>query len=164
MNLLCFQLVQQLASLHTKRLMVNFEMDEAQQEREIEDKTAEITQIFHHAESILKAFSQRTEDPNIPSAERQVRKNMQMSMAKKLQNLGMSFRATQKQYMGRLNSQKQGGSSTLDFLSETEKKAAAGDFVDQGFTVAQITALEDVEQVRFELSNMDPSNDYCNRL
>lgn len=127
--------------------MVNFETDEAQQEREIDAKTREITEIFHHSEAILKAFSKRTDDPNLPVAERTLRKNIQMNMAKRLQNLGMSFRATQKQYMGQLNSQKQGGSSTLDYLTESERKVAAGDFVDQGFTVAQMTALEDVEQV-----------------
>lgn len=49
--------------------------------------------------------------------------------------------------MGRLNSQKQGGSSQLDYLTEADKKAAAGDFVDSGFNMAQMTALEDVEGV-----------------
>jgi syntaxin 16 len=137
----------QLSALHSKRLMVNFETDELQQEREIEAKTREITDIFHHAEGILKSFNKKSEDPNISAAERTLRKNIQMNMAKRLQNLGMTFRANQKQYMGRLNSQKQGGSSTLDYLTESEKKVAAGEFVDQGFTVAQMTALEDVEQL-----------------
>lgn len=90
--------VQQLSALHTKRLMVNFETDEAQQERDIESKTREITDIFHHAEGILKTFSKRTEDPNLTVAERTLRKNIQMNMAKRLQNLGMTFRATQKVY------------------------------------------------------------------
>lgn len=88
--------VQQLSALHTKRLMVNFETDEAQQEREIEAKTREVTDIFHHAEGTLKTFSKRTEDPNLTVAERTLRKNIQMNMAKRLQNLGMTFRATQK--------------------------------------------------------------------
>lgn len=88
--------VRELNALHTKRLMVNFELDEAQQEREIDSKTHEITEIFHHAESILKRFGKQSEDPSTPAAERTVRKNMQMSMARKLQGLSMSFRATQK--------------------------------------------------------------------
>lgn len=137
----------QLSALHTKRLMVNFETDESAQEREIESKTREITDLFHHAEGILKAFSKKTENSGITAAERQMRKNIQMNIAKRLQNLGMTFRANQKQYMGRLNSQKKGGGSQLDFLTESEKKVAAGDFVDSGFTVAQMTALEDVEQL-----------------
>lgn len=35
--------------MHSKRLMVNFESDEAQQERDIDSKTREITEVFHHA-------------------------------------------------------------------------------------------------------------------
>jgi len=46
--------VRELGALHTKRLMVNFESDETQQEREIEAKTHEITEVFHHAEKVLK--------------------------------------------------------------------------------------------------------------
>ncbi len=88
--------MQELTALHTKRLMVNFESDEAQQEREITAKTAEITEVFHHAEAILKRFSKLADDPNIPAAERTVRKNMQINMAKRVQTLSMTFRATQK--------------------------------------------------------------------
>lgn len=76
--------------------MVNFETDEAQQERDIEAKTREITEVFYHAESILKKFAKQSEDPKLTTSERTVRKNMQMSMAKKLQGLSTSFRATQK--------------------------------------------------------------------
>lgn len=77
-------------------MKVNFETDETEQEREIEAKTREITEVFHHAEGLLKRFNKLAEDPNLTAPERTVRKNMQMSMAKKLQGLSMSFRATQK--------------------------------------------------------------------
>jgi hypothetical protein len=76
--------------------MVNFETDEAHQEREIDAKTREITDCFHHAESVLKRFGKQSEDPNLSVADRTVRKNMQMSMARKIQGLSMSFRSTQK--------------------------------------------------------------------
>jgi uncharacterized protein YoxC len=85
-----------LSALHTKRLMVNFENDETEQERDIEMKTREVTEIFHHAEGLLKKFNKLSDDPNLPAPEKQVRKNMQTSMAKKLQSLSMSFRSTQK--------------------------------------------------------------------
>lgn len=88
--------MQELTSLHTKRLMVNFETDEQQQEREIEAKTSEITDIFHHSEGLLKQFSKLANDPKLQPAETKVRKNMQSNMAKKVQNLSMQFRATQK--------------------------------------------------------------------
>lgn len=76
--------------------MVNFETDESQQEREIDGKTREITAVFHHAEGVLKRFGKDSERPNIEEAEKKVRRNMQMSIAKKLQGLSMTFRSTQK--------------------------------------------------------------------
>jgi hypothetical protein len=78
--------------------MVNFESDEARQERDIDIKTREITDLFHHAENVLKRFAKQSEDPSITEADRTVRKNMQMSMAKKIQGLSMSFRSSQKVY------------------------------------------------------------------
>ncbi len=89
-------IVSEIDSLHRKRLKVNFETDEAQQEFEIESKTREITEIFHHAETLLKRFGKQSEDPSLTSAERTVRKNMQMAMAKKLQSLSLGFRSQQK--------------------------------------------------------------------
>lgn len=76
--------------------MVNFETDEAHQEREIDAKTREITDLFHHAENVLKRFGKQSEDTTLSVADRTVRKNMQMSMARKIQGLSMSFRSTQK--------------------------------------------------------------------
>jgi hypothetical protein len=83
-------------ALHRKRLKVNFETDELQQEREIENKTREVTEVFHHAEGLLKKFGKQSEDPNVTAGEKTVRKNMQMAMAKKLQSLSLSFRSQQK--------------------------------------------------------------------
>jgi syntaxin 16 len=84
-------------ALHRKRLKVNFEEDETQQERAIEQKTREVTEVFHHAEGLLKKFGNQTlNDPDLTIAERTVRKNMQMSIAHRLQGLSLSFRAQQK--------------------------------------------------------------------
>lgn len=88
--------VRELAQLHTKRLMVDFSSSEEHKEREIDAKTREITELFHHAESVLKRFAKQSEDPSLTVADRTVRKNMQMSMARKIQGLSMSFRSTQK--------------------------------------------------------------------
>eukprot|EP01031_Cornospumella_fuschlensis_P040236 gene40236-49028_t len=114
--------VNELNNLHKKRLKVDFETDETQQEREIDSKTREITEVFRHAENLLKRFGKQSEAPGLTGEERAVRKNMQMSMAKKLQSLSMSFRSTQKQYMTQLQDQKNGGGApSLDFLNETKK-------------------------------------------
>ena len=95
-NTLPLLIVKELNALHQKRLMVNFEADESQQEREIDGKTHEITTLFHHAETVLKKFAKQAEDKNLSLADQTVRKNMQMSMAKKLQGVSISFRSTQK--------------------------------------------------------------------
>lgn len=126
--------------------MVNFEMDEVQQEREIESKTREITEVFHHAESLLKKFSKQTDvNQDLTPAEKTVRKNLQMSMAKKLQTLSISFRTSQRSYMTNLQAQKNGtGSQAFDFLSEQKRPA---EFVDRGFEGENLAVLEDLEGV-----------------
>jgi len=132
-------------TLQKKRLKVNFESDETQQERDIENKTAEITEVFHHAELLLKRFGKQSEDPNLTAAEKTVRRNMQMSMAKKLQELSITFRKTQRNYMGNLQNQKTGGgASNFDFLGDNSKHKA-GDYVDTGFNQEQMNVLEDIE-------------------
>jgi hypothetical protein len=155
--------------LHTKRLMVNFETDEKQQEREIDSKTHEITEVFHHAEGILKKFGKDSERSDITTAEKTVRKNMQMSIAKKLQGLSMSFRSTQKvsalknniicyhviissvvpqQYMTRLQGQKAGDGNNLSFLNEPAKaSSSSSEHFDSGFDEIQMQELEEAEVV-----------------
>lgn len=76
--------------------MVNFETDETQQEREIDSKTGEITDLFRNAESLLKKFGDDGKKNKISQSEQKVRTNRQRSLAKKLQGLSMSFRSTQK--------------------------------------------------------------------
>lgn len=138
--------MRELSTLHTKRLMVNFESDEKQQEQAIERCTTDITTIFRHAEDILKKFGSQAKDPKLSQAERTVRQNSLRSMAKKLQGLSSSFRTSQKDYMSRVKDQKSGGSSggAFDFLSP--KKVSTVD-VDSGFSHSQLQILEDTEEL-----------------
>eukprot|EP01036_Dinobryon_divergens_P030635 gene30635-39908_t len=134
--------IKDLGILHSKRLMVNFEDDEAQQERDIDAKTREITEVFHHAEGILKVFGQKADDKSLSGAERSLRKNMQTQMAKKLQGLSISFRKSQKDYMNRIKEQKSGsGAQAFDFL-DTKNVDFEGD---SGFTTKQLRATENIE-------------------
>ena len=89
-------LVNELSALRTKRLMANFDTDDAQQDREIDMKTREITELFHHAEGLLQVFDKQRKDPNISQSEAAVITNMLRSQTKKLQGLKMSFKSTQK--------------------------------------------------------------------
>ena len=140
--------MRELSALHTKRLMVNFEADEAQQERDIDLKTREITEIFRHAESLLKKFSKQGDESKISDAEIKVRKNMQSSLAKKLQGLSFSFRTSQKEYMGRLQNQKSGGGGqAFDFLSSEPEKKNGADSSDLGFSSAQMSIVNDMEEL-----------------
>jgi len=140
--------VRELTGLHTKRLMVNFQTDEVLQEREIDYKTREITECFHHAESVLKKFSENSKNPHLSAADKQVRKNMQMSVARKIQGLSMSFRSSQKQYMAKLQSQKQdSGSKGFDFLNEPPKKTAVVSGDDLGFNELEMQMLEETEDL-----------------
>lgn len=132
--------------MHTKRLMVNFEADEAQQERDIDLKTQEITELFRHAESLLKKFARQGDEGRISDSEVKVRKNMQSSIAKRLQGLSFAFRASQKEYMGRLQSQKSGGGAqTFDFLSTDPSKSSSLNVEDVGFSSAQMAVVNDLE-------------------
>jgi hypothetical protein len=88
--------VRELNALHNKRLMVNFESDEAAQERLIDVCTQEITDVFRHSEALLKQFGKLGDESKITASERTVRHNMQSSIAKKLQGLSMTFRSSQK--------------------------------------------------------------------
>lgn len=140
--------MRELNALHTKRLMVNFEADEAQQERDIDHKTQEITELFRHAESLLKRFAKQGDEGSISDAELKVRKNMQSSIAKRLQGLSFAFRTSQKEYMGRLQSQKSGGGGkAFDFLSADPTKTTSIQLDDQGFTSAQMAIVGDMEML-----------------
>mmetsp|Transcript_15906 Transcript_15906/g.16653 ORF Transcript_15906/g.16653 Transcript_15906/m.16653 type:complete len:306 (-) Transcript_15906:188-1105(-) len=137
--------MRELSALHTKRLMVNFETDETLQEREIDLLTQEITEIFRHAENILKKFGNQGDESKISQQELTVRSNMQRSLAKKLQGLSMTFRSNQKEYLARLQAQKNGsGAQAFDFL---DKKVSTAGEIDNGFTQAQLQILEDTEQI-----------------
>ena len=86
-----------LSALHTKRLMVDFESDEAEKERRIESETAQITSLFRHAEGILKKFGAAASSSDKASqADLAVRNNLQRNLAKRLQTLSVAFRTGQK--------------------------------------------------------------------
>lgn len=135
--------MRELAGLHSKRLMVNFEADEASQEREIDIMTQDITEIFRHAELCLKQFSHQGDETKISSQEFTVRNNMQRSMAKKLQGLSMQFRTSQKEYLTRLQNQKS-GTTAFDFLEQEKKR---GVVEDNGFSREEMLALESTSQL-----------------
>ena len=88
--------MRELSELHSRRLLVDFESDEAKQERDIDIATQEITELFRHAEGVLAYFSNKKNNTNLSSSEIVIQGNIQHTMARKLQGLSMTFRSTQK--------------------------------------------------------------------
>jgi syntaxin 16 len=146
------RLMRELSQLHTKRLMVNFEVDEESQEYDISIKTSEITDVFHRAEILLKKFSKQGDEHMISDSELTVRRNMQSQVAKKLQTLSMSFRTSQKMYMKKVQSQKNGaGDDAFDYLDEKNNNSlnsgsASTVDIDIGFTSGQMQIVEEMEE------------------
>jgi hypothetical protein len=62
------------------------------------------------------------------AADEKVRRNIQMSLAKKLQEKSTRFRSLQKDYMAKLQGQKAGasGASELEFLNEAANPKRKG--------------------------------------
>lgn len=138
--------MRELSAMHTKRLMVTFDADESVQEREIDILTSQITDVFRHAENLLKKFGKQGDEKTISQEEKVVRMNLQRSMAKKLQGLSTAFRTSQKEYLMKLQAQKTGsGAQAFDFLSES-KKSMVGE-IDNGFTSAQMQVLDDTDEM-----------------
>jgi syntaxin 16 len=138
--------MRELQQLHTQRLMVNFEVDEAAQEEAIAIKTNETTDVFRRAEGLLKTFSKQGDENTISDSERTVRRNMQSQVAKRLQQLSSSFRNSQKGYLKKVQAQKTGGgSAAFDYL-EDKKGPVSGGAIDLGFDTAQLQIVEDMEE------------------
>ncbi|GAB5030018.1 qa-syp4 tlg2p syntaxin 16-type [Nannochloropsis oceanica] len=152
--------MKELEALHRKRLLVGFDDSEAAKERDIDYMTQEITATFREAESILKQLGggERSEG----GTERVVTRNVQKSMAKRIQGLSIEFRKTQKHYMAQLKAQKAGagGAPFFDFLSaehggaggllEIERKMREEGGIEGGFTPEQLAVLEEQEAVTAE--------------
>ena len=136
------RMIKTLTALHSKRLMVDFEADESQQEKQIDSTTREITAVFRHAEGLLKQFARQGDENSITKAEKTVRSNMQRSIAKKLQGLSGTFRQSQKEYLGRMRAQKTGGKTkALDLLD------GSGGSTGDGFNNMQMAGLENAEDL-----------------
>lgn len=135
--------MKELTALHNKRLMVDFESDEAEQERRIEDETGQITGLFRHAEGVLKKFGAATKATGSSSdktsqAELAVRSNIQRNMAKRLQQLSVAFRTQQKEYLTKVRAQAKG--VALDIF---DNKPVAAAVEDNGFSAEQMRIVDD---------------------
>lgn len=150
--------MKELEALHRKRLLVGFDDSEAAKERDIDYMTQEITAMLREAESVLKQLGGGGSEGG---TERVVTRNVQKSMAKRLQGLSIEFRKTQKHYMAQLKAQKAGAGAApfFDFLSagggaggllEMERRTREEGGMEGGFSPEQLAVLEEQEAVTAE--------------
>ncbi|CAG8492845.1 17079_t:CDS:2 [Rhizophagus irregularis] len=116
-----------LESLHKKHILPGFD-DRTKEEKEIERLTDEIT---HSLSSIA------------PNQERAMSKNIQTSLASKLQELSSSFRKQQASYLKKLKGRESKGSKF--FLIESNDSNE--DDLELGFTSSQLARVESSEAV-----------------
>lgn len=146
--------MKELEALHRARLLVGFDDSEAAKERDIDVMTQEITAMLRETESVLRRLSQEGDQ----GTERVVTRNVQRSMAKRIQTLSINLRKSQKDYMAQLKAQKQGLQGTqasFDFLAADHSLLEAGRRLREegkgaGFTPEQLALLEQEEAVTAE--------------
>jgi hypothetical protein len=128
------------------RFKVTFDDDtETAQEQKIEAESNAITQALRKSERALKAVV----EVGGAEADERVRKNIQVALAKKLQERSTKFRNMQKEYMQKLQKQKTGasGSSELDFLNESAgggggaRRGKSMQAISVGFTQQQLQVI-----------------------
>ncbi len=147
--------MRKLSGLHTKRLIVTFDADaDLAIEINIELVTLNITKLFRHAENELRRLAgwgtQRSTSTGLISADEKVRNNVQHATAHKLQNLSMTFRRSQKDYLRRIKAQKEGLGGDFDFLDKNIQESEVGRMGMGGppdsINEAQMAVLEQTEQ------------------
>ncbi len=123
--------MKKLNAMHTKRLIVRFDTEtDVATERNIEFTTLNITKLFRQAENELRRLAgepQRSStSAGLMSVEEKVRNNVKQATARKLQNLNVVFRNSQKEYLRRVKAQKDGFGGDFDFLDKNIEEYGVG--------------------------------------
>jgi len=141
--------IRTLQKLHAARLKVSFG-DEviAEQEREIEILTQEITRLLKKCENNVKKIAVVGNTGKLSQQERSVRLNVMRSLATELQTHSKTFRTAQKDFLKQLREQESSGSSFSFGGEDTDSKAvlADEDAMDRGFSHEQEQALEEMNE------------------
>ncbi|KAG0290121.1 hypothetical protein BGZ98_003587, partial [Dissophora globulifera] len=92
--------IQKLDVMHKKHLLPGFD-DRIQEERDIERLTDEITQQFHASQRRIKRINSESRHSS-SNQEQVMSRNVQMSLAQKVQDVSALFRQRQNTYMQRM--------------------------------------------------------------
>ena len=137
--------MQELEATHNKRLRVFTDSEEAKLESEIEIITGQITSLFRKTERNLKRiFSAQLQKGTHDDT---IRKNIQRSMAKQLQDYSFDFRRMQKAYIEKLKGKKLGSEGDGFGFGESNSSDSNNNSegVDTGFNDMQLEMLRNYE-------------------
>lgn len=143
-----------LKKVHEDRLLQQFDNLESEKDREIDILTGYITQHFNVAGAKLKSIITKERGTKL-DPESKIKKNIQRSLASKLQTLSQTFRAMQKSYLDQLKKFKGSGASAFtSLLGEPTSGSGAGveesKDVDTGFSTTQLMDLMSAEELAQE--------------
>ncbi|KAF8984682.1 hypothetical protein BGZ46_007283 [Entomortierella lignicola] len=131
--------IQRLDAMHKKHLLPGFD-DRIQEERDIERLTDEITQQFHASQRRIKRIN--TESRHSSSNQEQVMsKNVQMSLAQKVQEASTTFRQKQNTYMQRMRGVELRNKDIFSGVQPVNS-SISDDPEEIGFTSAQLAFAE----------------------
>eukprot|EP00542_Grammatophora_oceanica_P019771 CAMPEP_0194049118 /NCGR_PEP_ID=MMETSP0009_2-20130614/29703_1 /TAXON_ID=210454 /ORGANISM="Grammatophora oceanica, Strain CCMP 410" /LENGTH=309 /DNA_ID=CAMNT_0038695193 /DNA_START=24 /DNA_END=953 /DNA_ORIENTATION=+ len=129
-----------LKSLHSSRVGSVFGKDLDDMEGRIEKLTGDITDRFRQAERYLKRVGAATKRAG--GEEMTVGANVQRSLAKKLQEMSMEFRQSQRKYLAEVQAQKSGGSPNDARFGVNLTAGEGGDF----FSSQQLAVVDDLTE------------------
>ncbi|KAF9904343.1 hypothetical protein BX616_001337 [Lobosporangium transversale] len=125
--------------MHKKHLLPGFD-DRIQEERDIERLTDEITQQFHTCQHKIKQIN--SESRNSYSNQEQIMsRNVQMSLAQKVQDISSSFRQKQNTYMQRMRGVELRNKDIFSGVQPINPSIADGP-EESGFTNSQLAFVE----------------------
>lgn len=132
-----------LSRLHAQRLKVSFgDSVIAEQEREIEILTEEITRLLKQCERNIKKIAVVGNNGKLSDQDRTVRLNVMRALAIDIQNHSKTFRNSQKSFLQKLREQESSGSQ---FGFDTHSgRVIDDDALDQGLSADQQSALDEL--------------------
>ncbi|KAJ3043628.1 hypothetical protein HK097_001702 [Rhizophlyctis rosea] len=135
--------VNELDALHKKNLLPGFD-DQLKDEHSIERLTEKVTQMFRDAERKVKRVEQLSKQSSRNSQQNQtLAKNIQISLATKLQDLSQQFRKTQSSYLQKLRGRETRNKQDLFMM---EQESAEDEALDAVFTDAQLAQVQNNER------------------
>lgn len=137
----------ELESLQQSNLLPSFE-ERSEEERRISELSRDITLLLQRSEEKMRLLAPSKDNPNISSEEKLLRSNAQKYFASSLQELSLSFRRNQKEYLRRL----QGQNALIEEGSEKDPLSMSMELeeYDPGFTEEQVMLLENSDQIASE--------------